>query len=65
MELCLNILVDANQPMLPSPPPLQIRPDSSNPFMLDALMDGKRAGKISPEIAQKPFKAGKVKYYSG
>ena len=28
--------------LLPNPPPLQIRPDSSNPFMLDALMDKKR-----------------------
>ena len=30
------------KPTLPNPPPLQIRPDSSNPFMLDALMDKKR-----------------------
>ena len=28
--------------LLPNPPPLQIRPDSSNPFMLDALIDKKR-----------------------
>ena len=34
--------VGEGKSMFPNPPPLQIRPDSSNPFMLDALMDKKR-----------------------
>ena len=34
--------VGEGKSMFPNPPPLQIRPDSSNPFMLDALIDKKR-----------------------
>ena len=40
--MTLVTFVGEGKSMFPNPPPLQIRPDSSNPFMLDALMDKKR-----------------------